>query len=71
MIRVFTLNLWLVVTTEDNWRRCLELGVWGVEENSAHAIERAEPGDVVLVLLATQDSNDTKQLNPGARRPAT
>jgi len=45
------MNFWLVVTTEQNWRICLEHRVWGVEGNAARTIARAELGDEILVHL--------------------
>ena len=46
-----TMTYWLLVTSEKNWKICYRDRTWGVEPNNARAIQRVEPGDMMLVHL--------------------
>ena len=42
---------WLLVATNNNWKKCLENKSWGVKERYKHTIQRMNVGDEFLVHL--------------------
>jgi predicted RNA-binding protein len=42
---------WLLVATNENWKKCLEIKSWGVKERYKHTIQRMKVGDDFLVHL--------------------
>lgn len=44
---------WLAVTTEENWKRCLEDGTWGASDNRSQGLKRMKRGDEMVVYIRT------------------
>lgn len=42
---------WLGVTTRENWKNCLEYGVWGASENRFKGLKQIRVGDKVVVYI--------------------
>ncbi len=45
------MTFWLIVTTQENWERCLAKGVWGVGDDYAETISKVSPGDEMFVFV--------------------
>lgn len=44
---------WLAVTTEENWKKCLEDGTWGASDNRSKGLKKMKKGDEMLVYIRT------------------
>lgn len=42
---------WLGVTSEENWSKCLEHGVWGASDNRFRSLQQMKIGDDLLVYI--------------------
>jgi MoxR-like ATPase/predicted RNA-binding protein len=42
---------WLIVTSQENWKVCLQNGVWGADENRANQMKNVKQGDEFLIYL--------------------
>lgn len=42
---------WLGVTDEENWKKCLEYGIWGASDNRYKGLKQMKVGDKLLVYI--------------------
>jgi predicted RNA-binding protein len=43
---------WLAVTSEENWKKCLENHVWGADDNHAQQLKKMKKNDEIVIYLA-------------------
>ncbi len=42
---------WLCVTTEENWKKCLQHGIWGASDNRSQGLKQIKVDDKLLVYI--------------------